>query len=119
MNKQPALAESATATMEEMRDLMRKQLEVLKSDGVSDSMDQLVRRVENHFGYSKKDAVQSVKNLFDTYGDDVLNLIAEKTPLPVKRKKQARNKKLITALTVAMGVIALARWFVNYSSDES
>ena len=119
MNKQPALAESATATMEEMRDLMRKQLDALKSDGVSDSMEQLVRRVENHFGYSKEDAVQSVKNLFDTYGDDVLNLIAEKTPLPVKRKKENHNKKLITALTIAMGVIAVARWFFNDSSDES
>ncbi|MBX3051660.1 MAG: hypothetical protein KF753_09315 [Caldilineaceae bacterium] len=119
MNKQQALADSATATMEEMRDLMHKQLAALKVNSVTDSIDQLVSRMETQFGYSKEDAVKSVKTLFDTYGDDVLNLIAEKTPLPIKRKKQNRNKKLMTALTVAMGVIAVARWFLNNSSNES
>jgi len=119
MNKQQTMADSATAALEEVRDSMHKQVAAMRGDSLTDSFNQIVDRVEDRFGYSKEDAVQTVKNLFDTYGDDVLDLIARKTPLPVKRKKQNSNKKLLTVLSIAMGVIAVARWLLSQSSDES
>lgn len=119
MNTQRKVADVATDTVEQMRELINDQMAALKTEPVSRSLNQMAGRMEERFGVSKEDAMQSMQQLFDKYGDDVLDLVARKTNLPVQRKKAKRNRKIATFLTIAIGALAIARWFYSQSGDES
>lgn len=119
MNTQQKVTDVAADTVEQVRDLLNKQMASLKTEPVTDSVNQMVGRMEQHFGVNKEDAMKTMQQLFDNYGDDVLDLIAKKTNLPVRRKKENRNGKIVTLLTVTIGVMAVARWFYSQGGNES
>jgi len=89
-----------------------------KRDQISDSISQLVGQVEKRFGFSTEDALGTMQDIFGSNSDDLLDLIAKKTSLPIRQENQNRRRQLVTVLTVAMGVFAVARWFLSHNEAE-
>ncbi len=110
--------QAMTGAVDQVKDVVSKRI-AQKSDQVADSISQLVEQVEERFGFSTEDALGTMQEIFGSYSDDLLDLIAEKTPLLVRQKKQNRRRQLVTVLTVAMGVFAVARWFLSHNAEES
>lgn len=100
---------------------VRKQMGTLAGDRQRQmwgGLEQLAGRIQDRYGYGAEEALHTAHDVITTYGDDLLELVSNKTNLQIKRKKPERSNRLLVVL-LGFGLTILVSWLTRKFNAEA
>lgn len=100
---------------------VRKQMGTLAGDRQRQmwgGLEQLAGRIQERYGYGAEEALHTAHDVITTYGDDLLELVSNKTNLQIKRKKPERSNRLLVVL-LGFGLTILVSWLTRKFNAEA
>lgn len=107
--------------LHQMKGGVRKQMGTLTGDRQRQmwgGLEQLAGRIQERYGFGAEEALHTAHDVITTYGDDLLELVSNKTNLQIKRKKPRSSNRLLVAV-LGFGLTVLVSWLVRKLNAEA